>query len=91
MTDPIAAQKWQYMRFPVIPRKGGPNVAALDNLGEEGWELVCYVPDSYDLDDGQSGYLLFKRAQLADQKVDDRAFRGALFDPRGPDPRAAEL
>ena len=68
--------KWAYMRYPVIPGRGGPNVAALDQLGAEGWELVCFTPD--DPADGASGYLLFKRPKAAGQEVDPGAFRGQL-------------
>lgn len=91
VTGVTAMTKWQYMRYPVFEGRGGPDVRALDNLGDWGWELVGFVPDADPPPSELLGFLLFKRPQPAGQQVDDRAFRGALSDPRGPDPKAREL
>lgn len=62
-------QQWEYLRTPILPGNGGPNLAALDGFGREGWELVCYVPDDHrEPDSGlvrRGGYLLFKRPKGA--------------------------
>ena len=70
--------KWEYMRFPVIADRGGPNVEALSRLGEEGWELVGFVPERQPDYTLLLGYLLFKRPNAAGQRVDPRAFSGKL-------------
>jgi hypothetical protein len=55
--------KWEY-----IPLSGceieGRGIASFNKLGEEGWELVCFVPDS------RPDILLFKRP-LAEPEAED--------------------
>jgi hypothetical protein len=50
--------------MPIMPDVVSPS--ALNRLGEQGWELVCYIPGPppHGFPSGAMGYVLFKREKL---------------------------
>lgn len=71
-------QKGYFRRFDTAKKAHATSLDELQQLGEEGWELVSVLPAaSLALDDSsESALAIFKRPIISDPGVDERDDRG---------------